>query len=92
MISSLPGKALRMLLESRGLPSDSTCILEAEPGKLDIKKTRTWYSINQFTHWFTRQTSDYDIIIDFCVYSASLATSFQKVQCHHDLIKAHAVR
>ena len=27
-----------MLVESRGLPSDSTCVLEAEPGKLDIKR------------------------------------------------------
>ena len=25
------------LLSSRGLPSDSTCVLKAEPGKLDIK-------------------------------------------------------
>ena len=31
LISSLPGKAPRML-------SDSTCILEAEPGKADIKR------------------------------------------------------
>ena len=31
MISSLPGKALRTLV-------DSTCVLEAEPGKLDIKR------------------------------------------------------
>ena len=38
MISSLPGKALRMLVALRGLPSDSTCILEAEPGKLDMKR------------------------------------------------------
>ena len=37
-ISSLPGKASRILVESRGLPSYSTCILEAEPGKLDIKR------------------------------------------------------
>ena len=37
LISSLPGKASRTLVESRGLPSDSTCVLEAEPGKLDIK-------------------------------------------------------
>ena len=36
-ISSLPGKALRTLVESRGLPSDSTCVLKVEPGKLDIK-------------------------------------------------------
>ena len=26
------------LLTSRGLSSDSTCVLEAEPGKLDIKR------------------------------------------------------
>ena len=38
MISRLPGKALRMIVESRGVPSDSTCILEAESGKLDIKR------------------------------------------------------
>ena len=38
MISSLPGKALRMLVESQGLPSDSTSVLEAEPGILDIKR------------------------------------------------------
>ena len=38
LTSSLPGKALRMLVESRGLPSDSTCVLKAEPGKHDFKK------------------------------------------------------
>ena len=38
MISSLPSKALRMFVESRGLPSDSTCALEVEPGTLDIKR------------------------------------------------------
>ena len=60
-----------MLVESRGLLSDSTCVLEAEPGKLDIR-----YSIHQFTYWFTLQASDYDITIDFCVDLASLTTSF----------------
>ena len=29
-----------MLVESRGMPSDSTCVLEAEPGKLDIKRRK----------------------------------------------------
>ena len=38
LIPSLPGKALRMLVESRGLPRDSICVLDAEPGKLDIKR------------------------------------------------------
>ena len=39
---------LRMLVELRGLPSDSTCVLEAEPCKLDQKK-QTRYSLYQFT-------------------------------------------
>ena len=38
LISSLPGSALRTHVESRGLLSDSTCFLKAEPGKLDIKR------------------------------------------------------
>ena len=29
-----------MCVESRGLPSDSTCILKAEPGKFDIKRRK----------------------------------------------------
>ena len=37
LISSLPGKASITLVESRGLLSDSTCVLKTEPGKLDIK-------------------------------------------------------
>ena len=37
-MSSLPGKASRTLVESRGLPSDSTYVIQAEPGKLDIKR------------------------------------------------------
>ena len=37
-----------------------------------------WYSIYQFTHCFTLQAREYDVIFDFCVDSASLATSFKK--------------
>ena len=40
LISSLPGKALRKLVESQGLRSDSTCILKAEPGELDIRRCK----------------------------------------------------
>ena len=65
-------------LNSRGLPSDSTCVLKAELGKLIHQKTRTWYSVYRFTHRFTLQTSDYDVNFDFCVVSASLAMSFKK--------------
>ena len=38
MISSLPGKASKMLVQSQGLLSDSTCNLEEERGKLNIKR------------------------------------------------------
>ena len=38
LISSLPGSALRMHVESLGKPRDSKSVLEALPGKLDIKR------------------------------------------------------
>ena len=58
----------------RGLLSDSTCFLEAEPGKLDIKSSEPG-----IIHCFTLQTSDNDAIFDFCVDSGSLATSSKKL-------------
>ena len=70
LLSSLPGKAWRTLVDSRGLSSDSTCVLKAEPGKLDIKRREPsilFMIIYQFTHLFTLQTIDFDVIIDFCV-------------------------
>ena len=66
------------MLTSRGLASDSTCILKAEPGKLDIKRHSPGILFYQFTHCFTLQTCDNDVIFDFCVDSASLARSFKK--------------
>ena len=38
LISSLPDKASRTLVGLQGFRSDSTCVLKAEPGKLDIKR------------------------------------------------------
>ena len=38
LISSLPGSDLRTLVESLGKPRDSTSVLKALPGKLDIKR------------------------------------------------------
>ena len=38
LISSLPGSALRTQVESLCKPRDSTSILKALPGKLDIKR------------------------------------------------------
>ena len=86
MISCLPGKALRMLVDIarlakrltfRGLPSDSACVLKAEPGKLDINRREPGI-LYQFTYCFSLQTNDYDGIFYFCVDSASLTTSFKK--------------
>ena len=37
LISSLPGNALITFVNIARLPSDSTCVLKAEPGKLGIK-------------------------------------------------------
>ena len=60
------------MLTSRGLPSDSTCVLKAEPGKLDIKRRKPGIL------FISLPIVDYDVIFDFCVDSASLATSFKK--------------
>ena len=38
LISSLPGSASRMHVESFGKPRDSTSVLETLPGKLDMKR------------------------------------------------------
>ena len=38
MISCLPGKALRTLVDITRVADDSTCVLKAAPGKLDIKR------------------------------------------------------
>ena len=36
MISSLPSKGLKMLVDVRGLLSNSTCVYKAKSGRLDI--------------------------------------------------------
>ena len=77
-----------MLIESRGLSSDSTCVLKAEPGKLDIKRRKPFY---QFIGWFALQNGDYDVLVDFRVDLTSWTNAIQKVQRHDDLIKTHAV-
>ena len=79
MISGLPGKAWRILVESQGLPSDLTCILKAVSGKLDIKRCEPGFLvISLFTSLFALQTKDYDVIISFPVNSTSLIMSFKK--------------
>ena len=69
-----------------GLPGDLKCVLNAEPGKLDIKRRKPGilFTFYQFTHWFTLQSSD---VIRFNVIDGVI----QKVQRHHDLIKVSSV-
>ena len=66
------------LLTSRSLPSYPTSVLEAEPGKLDIKRCQPGILFISLPSWFTLQTREYDVMIYFCADSASLATSFKK--------------
>ena len=77
MISSLPGKALRMLVDIARLAE--RCVLKAQPGELNrsIKRRESGILFISLTI-ASLQTSDYDVIFDFCVDSASLATSFKK--------------
>ena len=66
------------MLTSRGLPSDSTCVLKAEPGKLDIKRHEPGILFISLPIAERSSTSDYGVIFDVCVDLASLATSFEK--------------
>ena len=53
------------MLTSRGLPSSSTCVLKARPGKLDIKRRESGiHFIYQFTRCFTHKTNDHDLCVD----------------------------
>ena len=56
----------------------STSVLKALPGKLDIKRREPGILLSVYPLVNTLQTSDYDVIFDFCVDSESLATSFKK--------------
>ena len=53
------------MLTSRGLPSDSTCVLKAEPGKLDIKRRESGILFISLSIVMlnTLQNSDYDVIL-----------------------------
>ena len=44
---------------------------QSQAGKLDVKRRKY-----QLTWWFTLQTSDYEVIIDFCVHSKSATLSW----------------
>ena len=66
------------MLTSRGLPSDSTCVLNAEPDKLDIKRREPGILFIIYPLLNILKTSNYDVIFDIYTDSASLATSSKK--------------
>ena len=70
LLKAEPGK----LDIKRCLLSDSTSVLKAEPGKLDFKRREPGILFISLPYCF----SDYDVIFDFCVDSASSATSFKE--------------
>ena len=78
---SFKARLLERLLTLRGLPSDSSCVLEAEPGKLDISLQVGLL----FKLAITTSLSSFVSIQCHC-------DVIQKVQCHDDLIKARAMR
>ena len=53
------------MLNRQAEPSDLTCILEADPGKLEIKRRELafYLSVNKLVH---SPKSDFDVVIDFC--------------------------
>ena len=67
LISSLPGTVSRKLFKSRGSAKqlrNSTCLLKAKPGKLDIKRCQpSLLFVSLSVSWFTLQTGNYDLII-----------------------------
>ena len=76
------------LLTSRGLPSDSTWVLKAKPSKLDIRKRQFGILFISLPIVCLRWRSNFRYLCSFSV----IRDIIQKVQRHHDLIKAHAVR
>ena len=76
------------MLTSRGLPSDSTCVLKASLVNLISKKANLVFYLSGYPLLNTLQTSDYDVffILFLCLFSV-LSDVIQKVQRHHDLIK-----
>ena len=91
LLSSLPGKASRTLVESQGLQSNSTRALEAEPGKLDIKRSVPGVL-------FISLPIGSLFKLAFMTFSSIFVLiqrhwrCHSKVQPHHDLIKTHAMR
>ena len=91
MISSLPGRLRERLLTSRGLPSDSAYVLEAEAGKLDIKSLEPGILFISLQVDLLFKLAIMMSLSSLCQFNV-IDDIIQKVQNHDDLIKAHAMR
>ena len=63
---------------SRGLSSDSTCVLKGDPGKLDIKRRANGILFISLLIVSQFKLAIMTYFLCLCVDSASLATSFKK--------------
>ena len=77
------------LLTSGDLPGDSTCILEAEPGKFDNKRRELVFFLSAYQ---VDSLFEYDVIIDFLCRFSVIGDVILKMKRHHDLIKAQVKR
>ena len=75
LISSLPGKALRTFVDIARLARQAFSNLSLV--NLISKVANLVFYLSAYTSWFTLETSKYDVMIDFCVNSASLVVSLK---------------
>ena len=83
LISSLLGKASRTLVDIARLAVSKPSLVN-----LISKDANLVFYLSVYPLLNTLQTSNYDVIFDFCVDSASLATSFKKCNVIMTPIKA----
>ena len=73
------------------LRADSTCVLKAELGTLDIKRRKSGIIIISLPIGSLFKLAFMTLLSMFFVDPVSLMTSFKKVPRHYDLIKTHVV-
>ena len=81
-------KFTRQGLRRLGLPSDSTGVLKAEPGTLDIERRKPCIL---FIGLSIVSLFKLAIMMYFLCRFSVIGDVIQKVQRHHDLIMAHAL-
>ena len=78
LMSSLPGSAFRTLVDIARPAERFNKRSQSRAWLTGYQKTQTWYSSYQFTHCFTLQSRDFDLIFYIYVDSAQSTTSLKK--------------